>query len=175
MPMKGGGWEELMLEVDRKSRLTKNDSRASYNFRNIYFLDDMMHGHQWFQGIPKYLHMLQVSIFTFPRKLQITIVITFRVQRYSYFYCFFFLTARVSFPKLYKAWAIREMFSQSWACNNVAQSFSAGLSERLLHLVSGGYWTGPVATLQGRLCPGTKELWQGISTEFYPGHDHLAL
>ena len=62
IPTKDAGWKELMLEVDRKSRLTKNDSRASYNFRNIYFLDDMMHGHQWFQGIPKYLHMLQVMI-----------------------------------------------------------------------------------------------------------------
>ncbi|CAG7815136.1 unnamed protein product [Allacma fusca] len=59
MPMKGDNWKDLMIEVDRKARLSKNASRASYNFRNIYFLDDMMHGHHWFPGIPKYLHMLQ--------------------------------------------------------------------------------------------------------------------
>jgi hypothetical protein len=60
MPMKGGGWKELMIQVDKKARQSRNDSRASYNFRNIYFLDDMMHGHDWFPGIPRYLHMLQV-------------------------------------------------------------------------------------------------------------------
>lgn len=59
MPMKVANWKELMVLVDQKSRQSKNDSRASYNFRNIYFLDDMMHGHNWFPGIPKYLHMLQ--------------------------------------------------------------------------------------------------------------------
>jgi len=59
--MKGGNWKDLMIQVDQKARLSKNDSRASYNFRNIYFLDDMMHGHTWWPGIPKYLHMLQVS------------------------------------------------------------------------------------------------------------------
>ncbi|CAL8105281.1 unnamed protein product [Orchesella dallaii] len=59
MPMKADNWKELMIQVDKKSRQSKNDSRASYNFRNIYFLDDMMHGHTWFPGIPKYLHMLQ--------------------------------------------------------------------------------------------------------------------
>jgi len=59
--MKGNNWKELMVEVDRKARLSKNDSRASYNFRNIYFMDDMMHGRTWWPGIPKYLHMLQVN------------------------------------------------------------------------------------------------------------------
>jgi hypothetical protein len=39
----------------------KNESRASYNFRNVYFMDEMLnsneHGH--FKDIPPYLHMLQ--------------------------------------------------------------------------------------------------------------------
>lgn len=56
-------WAALMEAVDQKARLSRNDSRASYNFRNIYFMDDM--GSQnsqnggFFKGIPKYLHMLQ--------------------------------------------------------------------------------------------------------------------
>src|SRR5688500_9223247 len=62
MPMKADNWKDLMVEVDRKARQSKNDSRASYNFRNIYFLDDMMHGHKWWPNIPKYLHMLQVNV-----------------------------------------------------------------------------------------------------------------
>jgi hypothetical protein len=62
MPMKGTtSWKELMLAVDKKARQSRNDSRASYNFRNIYFMDDMMHGHDWFPGIPRYMHMLQVK------------------------------------------------------------------------------------------------------------------
>ncbi len=62
MPTKGSSWKELMVAVDAKARQSRNDSRASYNFRNIYFMDDMMHGHDWFQGIPRYMHMLQVKI-----------------------------------------------------------------------------------------------------------------
>jgi len=61
MPTQADGWKDLMKEVDRRSRLSRNDSRASYNFRNVYFMDDMMHGHDWFPQVPKYLHMLQVN------------------------------------------------------------------------------------------------------------------
>ena len=39
----------------------KNESRASYNFRNVYFMDEMLetHEHGHFKDIPPYLHMLQ--------------------------------------------------------------------------------------------------------------------
>jgi len=59
MPLQKDTWGELMIQVDAKARESRNDSRASYNFRNVYFLDDMMHGHDFFPDIPKYLHMLQ--------------------------------------------------------------------------------------------------------------------
>ena len=62
IPMKDAGWKEMMLEVDRKSRLTNNNnSMASYCFRQLHFVDDVGQGHKQFPGIPKYLYMLQVG------------------------------------------------------------------------------------------------------------------
>ena len=64
MPLKHSNWADMMDEVLRVSLQEKNYTRASYNFRNVYFLDDQgsdepaKHtGHE--PGIPSYLHMLQ--------------------------------------------------------------------------------------------------------------------
>jgi len=61
MPLNHSNWEEMMEEVVKQSLKIKNETRASYNFRNVYFMDEMLesneHGH--FKDIPPYLHMLQ--------------------------------------------------------------------------------------------------------------------
>lgn len=64
MPLKHSNWADMMDEALRVSLQEKNYTRASYNFRNVYFLDDQgsdepdKHtGHE--AGIPSYLHMLQ--------------------------------------------------------------------------------------------------------------------
>lgn len=59
MPIKTKTWGELMKVVLPKALATKPETRASYNFRNVYFLDDLSHAHGWFKDIPKYMHMLQ--------------------------------------------------------------------------------------------------------------------
>lgn len=66
MPLGGqANWSELMAEVQRLSLLEKNYTRASYNVRNVYFLDDLGLGEEQLAhmaheaGIPRYLHMLQ--------------------------------------------------------------------------------------------------------------------
>ncbi|KAH8289253.1 uncharacterized protein [Drosophila kikkawai] len=58
---KGGSvlWSELMDKVRPESRKIKPDGFHSYNFRNVYFLDDQQHEHGWHKDIPKYMHMLQ--------------------------------------------------------------------------------------------------------------------
>jgi hypothetical protein len=47
-------WVELIATLN--NTLGK---RSSYIARNIYFLDSHLHEHSWFEGIPKYMHMLQ--------------------------------------------------------------------------------------------------------------------
>ena len=59
MPKNVVSWKSLMNLVIPKSLLVKKSSRASYNVRNVYFMDNMMHKHGWFDGIPHYMHMLQ--------------------------------------------------------------------------------------------------------------------
>lgn len=59
MPIKSKNWSELMKVVLPKALKIKNETRASYNFRNVYFLDDLSHAHGWFKDIPRYMHMLQ--------------------------------------------------------------------------------------------------------------------
>ncbi|XP_047102399.1 uncharacterized protein LOC124721457 [Schistocerca piceifrons] len=59
MPINTASWRELMDIVERKSLEIRNETRASYNVRNVYFLDDLIHNHGWFKNIPKYMHMLQ--------------------------------------------------------------------------------------------------------------------
>ncbi|XP_071439396.1 uncharacterized protein [Hetaerina americana] len=59
MPVKTMSWRELMDEVLPKALAIRNETRASYNVRNVYFLDDLIHAHGWFKDTPKYMHMLQ--------------------------------------------------------------------------------------------------------------------
>ncbi|KAH9423488.1 hypothetical protein DERP_003767 [Dermatophagoides pteronyssinus] len=65
MPIKHSNWSDLMAEIQRLSLMEKNYTRASYNVRNVYFLDDLNHNEEQMQheaheaGIPRYLHMLQ--------------------------------------------------------------------------------------------------------------------
>ncbi|EFN64497.1 hypothetical protein EAG_01835 [Camponotus floridanus] len=59
MPVKDATWQELMRRVMPKALQIRNETRASYNVRNVYFLDDLLHSHGYFKDIPKYMHMLQ--------------------------------------------------------------------------------------------------------------------
>lgn len=59
MPLKSKSWKQLMQTVMKKALADKNETRASYNVRNVYFLDDLLHSHGWFKDIPRYMHMLQ--------------------------------------------------------------------------------------------------------------------
>ncbi|CAB3369777.1 uncharacterized protein LOC135935988 [Cloeon dipterum] len=60
MPIKSMNWQQLMSEeVLPKALLLRNETRASYNFRNVYFLDELSHAHGWFAHMPRYMHMLQ--------------------------------------------------------------------------------------------------------------------
>ncbi|GLV36768.1 uncharacterized protein CBL_02397 [Carabus blaptoides fortunei] len=59
MPVNHQNWKELMDTVLPKALKIKSEERASYNVRNVYFLDDLLHSHGWIKDIPKYMHMLQ--------------------------------------------------------------------------------------------------------------------
>ncbi|ENN71839.1 hypothetical protein YQE_11458, partial [Dendroctonus ponderosae] len=60
MPIEGTTWKDLMEnKVLPKALKSNKEERASYNVRNVYFLDDLIHDHGWFKEIPKYMHMLQ--------------------------------------------------------------------------------------------------------------------
>lgn len=59
MPVKDPTWQDLMKRVMEKALKIRNETRASYNVRNVYFLDDLLHSHGFFKDIPKYMHMLQ--------------------------------------------------------------------------------------------------------------------
>ncbi|XP_031347648.1 uncharacterized protein LOC116174011 [Photinus pyralis] len=59
MPIDGTTWKELMERVLPKALKINKEERASYNVRNVYFLDDMQHNHGWFKEVPRYMHMLQ--------------------------------------------------------------------------------------------------------------------
>lgn len=61
MPLKHNTWSQMMDEVISMSLKVKNETRASWNFRNVYFMDEMLdaHEHQHFKDIPEYLHMMQ--------------------------------------------------------------------------------------------------------------------
>jgi len=63
-PVKHISWADMMEEVLQEAAKVKNDSqRASWNFRNVYFLDEMLEAHEGegyhFEDIPAYLHMQQ--------------------------------------------------------------------------------------------------------------------
>lgn len=65
MPLEHNDWYGLMEQVQKDSLAEKNYTRASYNVRNVYFLDDLGVGEEQIKhtghelGIPRYLHMLQ--------------------------------------------------------------------------------------------------------------------
>ena len=78
MPLRHDNWSDMMNEVLKVSSAEKNFTRASYNFRNVYFLDDLASGSEDSSmsssftsdqqshlntghepGIPSFLHMLQ--------------------------------------------------------------------------------------------------------------------
>ncbi|XP_048512087.1 uncharacterized protein LOC105684351 isoform X2 [Athalia rosae] len=59
MPVQDSNWKELMDRILPKALKIRNESRASYNVRNVYFLDDLLHSHGWFKDVPRYMHMLQ--------------------------------------------------------------------------------------------------------------------
>ena len=57
MPLKHNSWADMMEEAVAESLKVKNQTRASWNFRNVYFMDGM--GKDVEKDIPSYLHMLQ--------------------------------------------------------------------------------------------------------------------
>ena len=59
MPVNTMSWQELMDVVLPKARAAKNNAQASFNVRNVYFLDDLTEVHGLFKDIPHYMHMLQ--------------------------------------------------------------------------------------------------------------------
>ncbi|XP_014227498.1 uncharacterized protein LOC106652859 [Trichogramma pretiosum] len=59
MPVRDATWRELMDRVMPKALKLRNETRASYNVRNVYFLDDLLHSHGAFKDIPSWAHMLQ--------------------------------------------------------------------------------------------------------------------
>ncbi|XP_012288579.1 uncharacterized protein LOC105704158 [Orussus abietinus] len=59
MPVRDRTWRQLMDRVVPKALAIRNETRASYNVRNVYFLDDLLHAHGSFEDVPRYMHMLQ--------------------------------------------------------------------------------------------------------------------
>ena len=59
MPKNVQTWPELIDTIVNKSLTVANYSRASYNFRNVYFWDDDAHAHRWEPSMPRHMHMLQ--------------------------------------------------------------------------------------------------------------------
>ncbi|KAK5640523.1 hypothetical protein RI129_011334 [Pyrocoelia pectoralis] len=59
IPLNGTSWKELMEQVLRKALKVNKEARTSYAVRNVYFLDNLLHDHGWFDEIPRYMHMLQ--------------------------------------------------------------------------------------------------------------------
>merc|ERR1711902_474811 len=57
VPKKSADWSDMMEEIVAESLKVKNVSRASYNFRNVYFMDSMTKDLD--KAIPPYMHMMQ--------------------------------------------------------------------------------------------------------------------
>ena len=53
MPLRDNTWPELMKRVLPKALAIRNETRASYNVRNVYFLDDLLHSHGSFEHLPR--------------------------------------------------------------------------------------------------------------------------
>ena len=61
-PIKHNSWAEMMEEVLKASQKENKEVTASWSFRNVYFMDEMIDlhkHHRHFASIPSYLHMLQ--------------------------------------------------------------------------------------------------------------------
>jgi len=62
-PVRHNSWADMMREVIEASSNEDNELKASWNFRNVYFLDEMLEANEGpgnpFPSIPSYLHMLQ--------------------------------------------------------------------------------------------------------------------
>lgn len=56
-PLKHNNWADMMEEVIQISLKVKNQTRASWHFRNVYFMDEMLESYS--EEIPQYLHILQ--------------------------------------------------------------------------------------------------------------------
>ncbi|CAL4066825.1 unnamed protein product [Meganyctiphanes norvegica] len=60
MPKGVMNWKELMdTVIIPKALQTKKTLQASYNVRNVYFMDNMKYSQDWYIKIPNYMHMLQ--------------------------------------------------------------------------------------------------------------------
>ena len=69
VPIEDDNWSDMMKQVVKMSLKVKNDSWASYNFRNVYFMEAMLEmqlqssGGQdvsdLLSGIPPYMHMMR--------------------------------------------------------------------------------------------------------------------
>lgn len=60
LPKQHSDWFGMMEEIIVKSMEIRNETRASYNFRNVYFLDEMLTANGGkIKEIPPYLHMMQ--------------------------------------------------------------------------------------------------------------------
>ena len=46
MPIEEDNWSDLMKKVKELAYKIKKEERASYNFRNVYFLDEMLTAHE---------------------------------------------------------------------------------------------------------------------------------
>lgn len=57
IPVNDPDWVSLMEKI--KSEHDETDKYASFSVRNVYFFDDLIHNHGWFENIPKYMHMMQ--------------------------------------------------------------------------------------------------------------------
>merc|ERR1712127_1082794 len=69
MPIEEDNWSDLMKKVKELAYKIKKEERASYNFRNVYFLDEMLTAHEkaaeaapeilpsGLKDIPSYMHM----------------------------------------------------------------------------------------------------------------------
>ena len=63
MPVRDATWRELMDRVLPKALKLRNETRASYNVRNVYFLDDLLHSHGSFKDIPKSVFAVNCNSF----------------------------------------------------------------------------------------------------------------
>lgn len=59
IPVKHKNWKDMMEEFQKNMTEVQKKTTSSYCARNVYFLDSHRHKHNWFEKIPKYMHMLQ--------------------------------------------------------------------------------------------------------------------